>query len=147
MRLYIDLSCFNRPFDDQGQERIHRETEAVLAVLARIAERTDTLLWSWVLSFENDKHPRPDRRDEIAVWERLSERSIPLSRGLEDRSLQIAQQGIAALDAAHLAAAEAGGADIMLTCDDLMIRRAPRLGLALRVLNPVAYLSEVSGRG
>jgi hypothetical protein len=108
---------------------------------------TFPLLWSWVLSFENDKHPRPDRRDEIAVWERLSERSIPLSSGLEDRSRQIAQQGLAALDAAHLAAAEAGGADIMLTCDDVMIKRAPRLGLALRVLNPMAYLSEVTAHG
>ena len=61
MRLYIDLSCFNRPFDDQGQERIRRETQAVLDVLRRIIEGSDTLVWSWVLSFENDKHPKPDR--------------------------------------------------------------------------------------
>jgi len=54
MRLYIDLSCFNRPFDDQGQQRIRLETEAVLAVLTRIVEGKDTLLWSWVMSFEND---------------------------------------------------------------------------------------------
>lgn len=147
MRLYIDLSCFNRPFDDQGQERIRLETEAVLVVLTRIVERTDTLLWSWVLFFENDKHPKPDRRDEIAFWESRSERSTALSNRLEDRSRQIAQQGIPALDAAHLAAAEAGGADIMLTCDDVVIRRSSRLGLALRVLNPVAYLSEVTAHG
>jgi len=30
-------------------------------------EGSDTLVWSWVISFENDKHPKPDRRDEIAV--------------------------------------------------------------------------------
>jgi len=52
MRLYIDLSCFNRPFDDQGQERIRLETEAVLRVLTRIMEGKDTFLWSWVMSFE-----------------------------------------------------------------------------------------------
>lgn len=46
MRLYIDVSCFNRPFDDQGQERIRRETEAVFAVLRRIVEGTDKLVWS-----------------------------------------------------------------------------------------------------
>ena len=135
MRLYIDLSCFNRPFDDQGQERIRLETEAVLVVLTRIVERRDTLLWSWVLSFENDKHPKPDRRDEIALWEKRSERSIALSSSLENRARQIALQGISALDAAHLAAAELGMADTLLTCDDAMIRRAARLGLALRVLN------------
>ena len=55
-------------------ERIRRETQAVLDVLRRIIEGSDTLVWSWVLSFENDKHPRSDRRDEIAVWEPRSER-------------------------------------------------------------------------
>jgi hypothetical protein len=59
MRLYIDLSCFNRPFDDQGQERIRRETQAVFDVLRRIIEGSDTLVWSWVLSFENDNTPNP----------------------------------------------------------------------------------------
>lgn len=147
MRLYIDLSCFNRPFDDQGQERIRLESEAVLGILTRIVEGKDTLLWSWVLSFENSKHPKPDRRDEIAVWERRSERSIALNSSLVDRTRKIAQQGISALDAAHLAAAETGRADVVLTCDDIMVRRSPRLGLALRVLNPVAYLTEVTVHG
>jgi hypothetical protein len=51
------------------------------------------------------------------------------------------------LDAAHLAAAEIGGAEIVLTCDDVLIRRAVRLGLALRVLNPVAYFTEIKDNG
>ena len=147
MRLYIDLSCFNRPFDDQTQERVHRETEAVFAVLTRIADGKDTLIWSWVMSFENDRHPIPERRDEIAQWETRSELSVAVSESLERRARQLAQSGISALDAAHLAAAEAGGAEIVLTCDDRMRRRAERLGLTLRVLNPVAYLSEVTGNG
>ena len=105
------------------------------------------MIWSWVLSFENDKHPKPDRRDEIALWERRAERSVGLSAELEEQSRQIAKQGIPALDAIHLASAEAGGAEIMLTCDDLVVRRARRLRLTLRVLNPVAYLSEVSVHG
>jgi hypothetical protein len=147
MRLYIDLNCFNRPFDDQGQERVRHETDAVLAVLTRIVEGKDTLLWSSVMSFENDKHPRADRRDEIALWEGRSERSVSLSDDLEKRARQIVQQGIAVLDAAHLAAAEIGGAEIVLTCDDVLIRRAARLGLALRVLNPVAYFNEVKDNG
>ena len=99
-------------------------------VLRRIVEGSDSLVWSWVLSFENDKHPKPDRRDEIAVWETRSERLIAVNTDLEERTRQIARQGIPALDAAHLASAEAGGAEIMLTCDDVVLRRAPRLGLA-----------------
>ena len=100
-----------------------------------------------MLSFENDKHPKRDRRDEIALWEGRAERSVGLSADLQKQYREIAQQGIHALDAAHLASAEAGAAEVFLTCDDLILRRAPRLGLALRVLNPVAYFSEVSPNG
>ena len=110
-------------------------------------EGKDSLLWSWVMSFENDRHPKPDRRDEIAVWEGKAERSIGASARLQERARRFAEQGIPALDAVHLAAAEVGGADILLTCDDVVIRRAGRLGLALRVLDPVAYLKEVTGSG
>jgi hypothetical protein len=92
--------------------------------------------------FENDKHPKPDRRDEIAVWEGIAEHTVALSADLQKRAAEITQLGIPALDAAHLAAAEIGGADVVLTCDDVMIRRSVRLGLALRVLNPVAYSQE-----
>jgi len=123
------------------------ETEAVLLVLKRIVEGKDRLLWSWVMSFENNQQwttpiflPKQQSRHDGLLWDEVSD-------GLQERASEIAQTGIPALDAAHLAAAEVGGADIVLTCDDIMIRRAERLGLALRVLNPVAYLKEVIGNG
>ena len=94
---------------------------------------------------------RLERSKAIEPLERLErsvpERSIAVNADLEERTRQIAQQGIPALDAAHLASAEAQGAAIMLTCDDVVLRRSPRLGLALRVLNPVAYLHEVAAHG
>jgi hypothetical protein len=33
MRLYMDVCCLNRPFDDQSQDRIRIESEAILAIL------------------------------------------------------------------------------------------------------------------
>ena len=33
MKLYLDTCCYNRPFDDQTQERIHLESEAILTIL------------------------------------------------------------------------------------------------------------------
>lgn len=35
MKLYLDNCCYNRPFDDQTQERIHLESEAILTILQR----------------------------------------------------------------------------------------------------------------
>ena len=36
MKIYFDVSCLNRPFDDQTQPRIHLEAEAVTMILERI---------------------------------------------------------------------------------------------------------------
>jgi hypothetical protein len=35
MKLYLDNCCYNRPYDDQTQERIHLEGEAVLAIISQ----------------------------------------------------------------------------------------------------------------
>ena len=39
MRIYLDNSCFNRPFDDQKQLRIKLETEAKLDIQRQISQR------------------------------------------------------------------------------------------------------------
>lgn len=147
MRLYIDLNCFNRPFDDQRQQKVRRQTEAVFSILRRIIDGNDSLVWSWALTFENEMHPMPDRRHEIALWEGRAERSIALDDGVKERAKEHTRQGIPAMDSVHLACAEAAGADVLLTCDDVFFRRARRLSLALRVLDPVAYLQEVIRNG
>ncbi|HSW44151.1 MAG TPA: hypothetical protein VLM89_01100 [Phycisphaerae bacterium] len=36
MRVYLDVSCLNRPFDDQTQPRIRLEAEAVGLILKHV---------------------------------------------------------------------------------------------------------------
>jgi hypothetical protein len=45
-RIYLDLSCLNRPFDDQSQVRIRLEAEAIVLIL----ERLDVGVWRQVSS-------------------------------------------------------------------------------------------------
>jgi len=33
MKLYLDNCCYNRPYDDQSQEKNHMEGEAVLTII------------------------------------------------------------------------------------------------------------------
>jgi len=40
--VYLDVCCLNRPFDDQTQDRIHLESEAVLLILKHI-ENEETI--------------------------------------------------------------------------------------------------------
>ena len=52
MLIYLDLCCFNRPYDDQTQLRIRLETEAKLALQDKVRTGACRLLWSAVLDLE-----------------------------------------------------------------------------------------------
>lgn len=52
MRIYLDNCCYNRPFDDQTQDRIHLESEAVLAVLKRGQTGLYQIIGSDILELE-----------------------------------------------------------------------------------------------
>ena len=34
MKIYMDVCCYNRPFDDLSQDRIYLETEAILSIIS-----------------------------------------------------------------------------------------------------------------
>jgi predicted nucleic acid-binding protein len=140
--LYLDLNCFNRPFDDQSQDRIARETAAAFSVLQRIIDGTDHLAWSAVLEFENSQHPLMDRRTEIARWAQRAIVNVAISDQVSARAQTLTEAGFGALDAAHVACAEAAACDCFLTCDDRLIRRARHVQLAVRVQNPIEYVEE-----
>lgn len=142
MLLYLDLNCFNRPFDDQSQVRIARETEAVLSILQRIVDGVDQLVWSAVLRFENSQHPLLDRRNEIAHWGGLAAVNVATDRNVAMRAEELVETGLAPLDAVHLASAEAAACNCFLTCDDRLIRKGRNLQLPFRLLNPVEYWEE-----
>ncbi|ETW95719.1 MAG: hypothetical protein ETSY2_47700 [Candidatus Entotheonella gemina] len=142
MLLYLDLNCFNRPFDDQKQDRIARETTAVFAILQRIIDEVDSLAWSAVLDFENAQHPLVDRRTEIGRWAQRAVINMAINEQVTIRAQALTQVGLAPLDAAHLACAEAAACAYLLTCDDPMVSRAQRATLTLRVSNPRTYLKE-----
>ena len=64
MKVYLDLCCFNRPFDDQSQLLVRLQTEAKLAIQESIRSRSHTLIWSAILDLENIEIPDSERKDE-----------------------------------------------------------------------------------
>jgi hypothetical protein len=142
--LYLDLNCFNRPFDDQRQDRIARETAAVFAVLKRIEAGVDRLAWSAVLTLENSRHPLPDRGREIARWRTMAGANIIIDQQVSSLTRRLNEAGMNPLDAAHVACAEVGGCDRLLTCDDRLLRAAHTQPLRVIVQNPLDYSKEQS---
>ena len=52
MKIYMDACCLNRPFDDQSQDRVRLETEAILNILEYCQNDKWILAASEALDFE-----------------------------------------------------------------------------------------------
>jgi len=70
MLIYLDNCCFNRPFDDQKQIRIQIETEAKLFIQGEITDGKYSLAWSYILDYENEANPFPERKETKANWKK-----------------------------------------------------------------------------
>ena len=62
IRVYLDTSIYNRPFDDQTKPKIHLETQAVIVILQMIESKLIELVSSSVLEYENSRNPFPQLR-------------------------------------------------------------------------------------
>ncbi|MBU6403002.1 MAG: PIN domain-containing protein [Verrucomicrobia bacterium] len=123
MLLYFDNSVLNRPFDDQRQPRIWLETLSFSLVLTLVEAGEAKLIRSPIHDLENDRNPFALRRRWVEKCLRLAAASIALDESIKSRALALEQSGFKALDAFHLACAEAAGTERFLTCDDRLIRR------------------------
>lgn len=145
MRIYFDACCVNRLTDDQTQERILREAEAIEKLIGFATAESNTWVGSAVLKSGNRAQPDAGRREDAQALLAFAKQVVNPDRGIVIRGRQLSEMGFSEFDALHLACAEAGQADVFLTTDDRLIRGANRWAnrLAVRVLNPVSFLEEV----
>ncbi|MBE9053653.1 PIN domain-containing protein [Nostocales cyanobacterium LEGE 11386] len=145
LSIYLDVCCLNRPFDDQTQERIHLEAEAVQLILVRCQSGEWQLISSEVIEDELDQTPTEERKRQMMLWTFLATTKVMVNEQVKFRSKELANLGFKAFDAAHIACAEAGEADIFLTTDDRLLRLAARNStmLQVRVENPLRWVLEI----
>ena len=146
MKIYLDVCCFNRPFDDQIQERIHLESEAVLCILERCHIGKWQLVGSEVVDFEVFNIPDNERRQKVLSLVSLAKSRVVVDAEIEKQALVLEKAGLKSLDALHLACAEKAKADILLTTDDkfLQITLKNKTLVKIRVDNPLSWLMEVA---
>ncbi|HUP21807.1 MAG TPA: PIN domain-containing protein [Thermoanaerobaculia bacterium] len=106
MRVYLDICCSRRPFDDQRQPRIREEAAAVAAIMALA---------------------------ETGEIELVRSPALSLVPEVEVRAAALVALGFPPLDALHLALAEQAAAAWFLTCDDRLTRLAARHREELRL--------------
>lgn len=145
-RIYFDVCCLNRPFDDSSQDRIRLEAEAVLSIYRKCRLGEWTLLTSEVIESELRQTPDTQRVELIMAALAIAAEKAPLDGALKQRAGELVKLGLKPFDAAHIASAEAIAADVFLTTDDRLIRKAIRYQTSLNVLvsNPVTWLLNLT---
>ena len=141
MRVYLDTCCLNRPFDDQTQPRIRLESEAILSILTSVISGKTDWVASTVLLAEIQAVRNTERRVRLTALTEWASETVAMTEQIKVRGGQIMRLGMAALDALHLACAEAAVVDVFLSTDDRLVKCARRHGTELRVVvdNPLIW--------
>lgn len=143
-RIYLDNCVLNRPFDDQSQERIRLETEAIILLLARLERKEWTWLGSQALELEIDKTPDAEQQSRLRHVIEFVSLTLEIGENELERAHELQKLGFVGFDAVHLACAEIGKADVFLTTDDRLLRLSKRMAKRLRVKvdNPLDWMKE-----
>ena len=136
MRIYLDNCCFNRPYDNQSQQRINDETESIFRA---INKKENIIIGSDTLILEMAQIKDVDLQlDIVAMYSQTIKEEVSTSEEVEKIADSImSESSIHKMDALHLASAIAGKAEVFLTVDDKLIKSCSKLNLNMKVINPV----------
>ncbi len=141
-KIYLDMNIYNRPFDDQVQVRIRLETIAIFSVLQRIKEGEFSLLWSFMIDYENSLNPYNNVRQEIEMASALANETVVPDDFIIAKAREFETIGIRPRDAIHLACALKGEAEYFLICDNKLIKKSSELGINLKIMNPLKFIED-----
>ena len=143
MRIYLDMCCYNRPYDDQAQLRVSFETQAKLLIQQRIKNRELELVGSYMLRYECGQNPYEMRKNAIldfldhnmAAYVGAERKAI-----VEAKAGEIMKTGVKFKDACHVASAIYAQCAWFISTDKRLLRYRTD---EIRMASPVAFIMEV----
>ena len=141
-KLYLDICCYNRPFDDQTQINIRLETEAKLHIQAGIKAGGYSSIWSYMHELENAANPYEEKRTAIAPWKDIAVGYCPSSDDVLSAGRRVMACGIREKDALHLACAVESGCDYFITTDKGLTNKRVNNNI---ITNPIDFVREMEG--
>lgn len=139
MLIYLDICCFNRPFDDQADLLVRLQTEAKLHVQELIRGGALSLVWSAIMDVENEANHDVNRKVAVGTWKNLGFVDVPISERVERMAEELVLLGVKPMDALHVACAIEAKADYFLTTDKVLLRKMGS-HQSLVVVDPVDFI-------
>ena len=145
MKIYLDVCCLCRPFDDQTQDRIRLESNAILAIIENCKNGKWDLIGSNMIDFEISKIPDEDKKEKVNILLSIVNSKIKVNAAIEKRSIELEKLNFYSYDALYIACAEHMNSDILLTTDDYLLKKAKQniSAFKVKIENPVIWLMEI----
>lgn len=103
------------------------------------------LIGSDVLKLEIEKIPDPIRKSQVKTLMKYISKFVHNDESVTDRAKEIQDEGFKGFDAFHIASAEKGKVDYLLTTDDKMLKLYMKKQnmIQIKLKNPLKYLQEL----
>jgi len=145
MRIYLDVCCLNRPFDDQAQHKIHLESEAIKIIFDKIETQKWKIVSSEVIDLEISKIPELLRKRQVELLASVYHDKILINDEIIEKAKTLQLLGIKAFDALHISCASSVKVDVFITTDEELIQKyeSQKDKFQIRIVNPLEWIYEV----
>lgn len=142
MRVYLDMCCYNRPYDDQSQIKVSLETQAKLHIQDLIQKKHLELVTSYMLRYECGQNPYEMRRKAIMQFvDTHTTAYVGLGRKDEIVSMatEIMRTGIKFKDACHVASAVYANCEYFISTDKRLLKYKTD---QIKLVSPIDFVTE-----
>ncbi len=144
-KIYLDVCCLNRTLDNLEQFRMRMEAEAVTEIILNCEDGKWILMNSDIIEFEVSQHSDLFKQEQVKSILNVAKIYIQLTENIDLRAEELMKLSFKFHDALHIAFAEAGDADVFLTTDDRLLRKAKKFQnlFSIEVENPTIWLMNI----
>ena len=142
MRVYLDMCCYNRPYDDQSQIKVSLETQAKLHIQDLIQKKQLELVTSYMLRYECGQNPYEMRRKAIMQFVDMHTMAyVGLERKGEIESIarEIMSTGVKFKDACHMASTIYAECEYFISTDMRLLKYRTS---KIKLVTPVEFVTE-----
>lgn len=141
----LDIATAHQNYAIQIPEqiKIHLETQAKLYIQAKIKEGLYSLVWSYIMDYENGRNPYEEKRRAISPWKQIaSECILEETEDILIFAESLSEKGIKTYDDFHIACAVYAKCEFYLTTDKKLLNTpVPEI----KIVDPIKFVNEMEG--
>ena len=145
MRVYLDMCCYNRPYDDQSQFRVALEAQSKLQIQGLIRDKKLDLIGSYTLDYEVSRNPYEMRRQSIVQFIQKNMKGYvgpERAEVIKPIAESIMETGVKEKDAYHVASAIYAKCDYFISTDIRLLKYKTD---KIKLVTHIEFITETEG--